>query len=133
MHVFCVWVRMSRLFSSRGVKLTDATKPYFLFASCFVHICRHKDSRQSFAGRPPAVRAMRLCTPPPCFVLTAGALLLMLPLFGSCHPAQTSGQPRLLFMEHLSLTKTGFNWKNVTCPLCKAVFTILDIALLVMF
>lgn len=73
---------------------------------------------------------MRLPALLPSFGLTACALLLLLPLFGSCHPAQTSGKPKLVFLEEISRTRTGFNWKNVTCPLCKTVFTILDIALL---
>ncbi|XP_070773329.1 sphingomyelin phosphodiesterase isoform X2 [Enoplosus armatus] len=33
-------------------------------------------------------------------------------------------------MEQINRPELGFNWKNVTCRLCKAVFTILDIALL---
>ncbi|XP_053187707.1 sphingomyelin phosphodiesterase [Scomber japonicus] len=69
---------------------------------------------------------MKLPTLLPSFGLTACALLLLLPLLGSCHPAQTSDKSKLL-MEQFS---SRFNWKNVSCPLCKAVFTILDIALL---
>ncbi|XP_040908189.1 sphingomyelin phosphodiesterase [Toxotes jaculatrix] len=65
----------------------------------------------------------------PARLLTC-TLLLMWPLFGSCRPSQTSGQPGLVLMEHFSRSWVGFNWRNVTCPLCKAVFTILDIALL---
>ncbi|XP_028322184.1 sphingomyelin phosphodiesterase [Gouania willdenowi] len=57
-------------------------------------------------------------------LLVTAFVALMWPLFGSCHPGQT---PELKLMERL---KVGFNWRNVTCPLCKAVFTILDVALL---
>ncbi|GAA6232060.1 sphingomyelin phosphodiesterase [Lates japonicus] len=73
---------------------------------------------------------MRLPTLLSSFGLITCCLLIMLPLFGSCHPAQTSGKPSLVFMEQFSRLGVGFNWRNVTCPLCKAVFTILDIALL---
>ncbi|XP_033465658.1 sphingomyelin phosphodiesterase [Epinephelus lanceolatus] len=55
---------------------------------------------------------------------------LVLMMFGSCRPAPTSEQPRMVFMEQFSLPGVGFNWRNVTCPLCKALFTIVDIALL---
>ncbi|KAM9846833.1 sphingomyelin phosphodiesterase [Aulostomus maculatus] len=59
----------------------------------------------------------------------SGALMLMLPLLVSCYPAQTSSlTPKLLLMEHFDLP--GFNFKNLTCPMCKVIFTILDIALL---
>ncbi|KAM7398071.1 hypothetical protein PAMA_006103 [Pampus argenteus] len=62
--------------------------------------------------------------------LTACSLLLLLPLFASCHPTHTLEKNKLVFMEQFSSTGSRFNWKNVTCPLCKAVFAILDIALL---
>ncbi|XP_018547609.1 sphingomyelin phosphodiesterase [Lates calcarifer] len=73
---------------------------------------------------------MRLPTLLSSFGLITCCLLTMLPLFGSCHPAPTSGKPSLVFMEQFSRLGVRFNWRNVTCPLCKAVFTILDIALL---
>lgn len=73
---------------------------------------------------------MRLPSPPPSFGLITCLLVLTLPLFGSCHPAQLPGKPSLVFTEHLNPSRVGFNWGNLTCPLCKAVFTILDIALL---
>ncbi|KAG7517087.1 hypothetical protein JOB18_049001 [Solea senegalensis] len=68
-----------------------------------------------------------------CPVLLLLLLLLQLQLFQvSCVPAaQTHSQePRLLFVEQLSRSQLSFNWRNVTCPLCKAIFTILDVALL---
>lgn len=77
---------------------------------------------------------MRLPTLMQSLGLIACALVLMLPLFGSCHPAPTSEQqPKLVFMDQFSRPGLGFNWRNITCPLCKVLFTILDIALLVMF
>uniref|UniRef100_A0A3Q0S525 Sphingomyelin phosphodiesterase n=1 Tax=Amphilophus citrinellus TaxID=61819 RepID=A0A3Q0S525_AMPCI len=75
---------------------------------------------------------MRLPSPPPSFGLITCLLVLTLPPFGSCHPAQLPRKPSLVFMEHLNPSRVGFSWGNLTCPLCKAVFTILDIALLVM-
>ncbi|KAM4619879.1 sphingomyelin phosphodiesterase [Polymixia lowei] len=58
------------------------------------------------------------------------SLVLMMSAFGASKPVQTTGEPSLLFMEQFSRPNVGFNWKNITCPVCKAVFTILDIALL---
>ncbi|KAI4814708.1 hypothetical protein KUCAC02_003892 [Chaenocephalus aceratus] len=69
---------------------------------------------------------MLLPSLPSWFLLTCSLVLL----FGSCDPAPTSEQSRLVLMEQFSRPEVGFNWRNVTCPLCKAVFTILDIALL---
>ncbi|KAG7217229.1 hypothetical protein INR49_027773 [Caranx melampygus] len=82
------------------------------------------------ARRTSAARAMRLPAPPASVGLITCSLVIMLPLLVSCHPALTSGQHSLVFMEQLSRSQVGFNWRNITCPLCKAVFTILDIALL---
>lgn len=64
-------------------------------------------------------------------LLSLGLLTLAVFLsFGSCHPAQTSEQSKLLLVEQLSHTNVKFNWRNVTCPLCKTIFAIIDIALL---
>lgn len=73
---------------------------------------------------------MRLSSQPPSFGLITCSLVLILPLFGSCHPAQLSGNPSLVSMEQLSHSSVRFNWRNVTCYVCKAVFTIVDVALL---
>nr|XP_040038008.1 sphingomyelin phosphodiesterase [Gasterosteus aculeatus aculeatus] len=62
--------------------------------------------------------------------LVTCALVVMWPLLGSCHPAATPRQPGLAFVEEFARPGVGFNWRNVSCGLCKAVFTILDIALL---
>ncbi|TNN79008.1 Sphingomyelin phosphodiesterase [Liparis tanakae] len=69
--------------------------------------------------------------------LVACALVLMWPLFGSCHPAQTpqeqqppQPQPRLLFLEQFRRHSVGFNWSNASCSFCKGVFNILDVLLL---
>lgn len=75
---------------------------------------------------------MRLPTSPATLGLMT-LLMFMCPLFGSCHPVGTSEQHKLVFMEKISSPAFRFNWRNVTCPLCKALFTIVDIALLVMF
>lgn len=79
-----------------------------------------------------ASRTMRLPTSP----ATLGLMTLLMftcPLFGSCHPVGTSEQHKLVFIEKISSPAFRFNWRNVTCPLCKVLFTIVDIALLVMF
>ncbi|KAM6907520.1 sphingomyelin phosphodiesterase [Xenentodon cancila] len=74
--------------------------------------------------RTPDLRTMRL----PALLCLSGAVLFMLPLLGCCHPAQPPLEP-LVFAE-LNRVSFGFNWRNLSCPLCKAVFTILDIVLL---
>eukprot|EP00066_Takifugu_rubripes_P006537 XP_003971403.1 PREDICTED: sphingomyelin phosphodiesterase [Takifugu rubripes] len=51
-------------------------------------------------------------------------------VFGSCSPAPGPEQNRLTFFEHLGHTGLKFSWRNLTCPTCKALFVILDIALL---
>ncbi|XP_072230909.1 sphingomyelin phosphodiesterase [Leuresthes tenuis] len=73
---------------------------------------------------------MRLHSPLDTFGLMTCTLLVMSPLLGSCLPAQVSVQPKAVFVDHFNRFGLGFNWRNVSCPLCKALFTILDIALL---
>lgn len=51
-------------------------------------------------------------------------------MFGSCSSAPAPEKNGLTFFEHLGLK---FNWRNITCPTCKVLFIIIDIALLVMF
>uniref|UniRef100_A0A3P9JJQ5 Sphingomyelin phosphodiesterase n=1 Tax=Oryzias latipes TaxID=8090 RepID=A0A3P9JJQ5_ORYLA len=72
---------------------------------------------------------LRWC-PLPSFLLLFGALLVTTPLLGSCHPAQTSARPGPVILERFNPNVLGFNWRNLTCPLCKTLFTIVDIALL---
>ncbi|XP_034034232.1 sphingomyelin phosphodiesterase [Thalassophryne amazonica] len=67
------------------------------------------------------------------FLAACALLVVSWPHFGSCSPTQGSRQPGvLLLLREQLLSRSGFrfNWKNVTCPLCKAVFTVLDVALL---
>ncbi|XP_029029048.1 sphingomyelin phosphodiesterase [Betta splendens] len=64
-----------------------------------------------------------------CGLITA-SLVLLAPLFGSCHPPRSPGEPAVVLMERLVHPGVRFNWRNVSCPLCKALFTILDVALL---
>lgn len=54
-------------------------------------------------------------------------------MLGSCSPAPAPEKNRLTFLEHLGHSGLKFNWRNITCPTCKVLFTIIDIALLVMF
>uniref|UniRef100_A0A3Q3J3G6 Saposin B-type domain-containing protein n=1 Tax=Monopterus albus TaxID=43700 RepID=A0A3Q3J3G6_MONAL len=73
---------------------------------------------------------MRLPTVSPSRGLVTFTLVLMMPLFGFCHPGQVSRQSGLVFMQQFVHQGVGFNWKNVTCRLCQTVFTIIDIALM---
>lgn len=59
-------------------------------------------------------------------------LLVVLALidFGSSLPLQENDQGQITLIEQLERFRVGFNWRNLTCPLCKTLFTILDIALL---
>lgn len=107
-----------------GVTSLTQLASYFWFCSCFVQRVRR---------RTPAIRTMGLQTRLLSFGLITCALVVTSPLFGSSHPAQTSGQPRLVFMEQSVHTGVRFNWRNLTCPVCKALFVILDIALMVIF
>ncbi|XP_076130134.1 sphingomyelin phosphodiesterase [Alosa pseudoharengus] len=50
--------------------------------------------------------------------------------FGSSIPLQEKNFGQLSFVEQLGRFGVRFNWRNLTCPVCKTVFTILDIALL---
>ena len=84
---------------------------------------------------------MQLCSTPPAptgstmTVTVTAALVLMLTLSGSCHPVQEAlgGPPGsgVVFMEQVSRLGVGIHWRNITCKACKAVFIMLDIALLV--
>ncbi|XP_037543311.1 sphingomyelin phosphodiesterase [Nematolebias whitei] len=65
----------------------------------------------------------------PCLGLMTCLLILVLPLFGSCHPAG-SAQTQTVFLEQINHFGLDLNWRNLSCSLCKAVFTILDVALL---
>ncbi|XP_047463834.1 sphingomyelin phosphodiesterase [Mugil cephalus] len=65
---------------------------------------------------------------PSSFGLITCSLLLTLPLFASGHPTQTRAQGTPVFVERFH--GLGFSWKNVSCPVCKAIFTVVDIALL---
>lgn len=57
--------------------------------------------------------------------------LILFPLLGSCSPAPAS-ENNILTIEDVARAGLKFNWRNLTCPTCKALFVILDIALLVM-
>ncbi|XP_056449658.1 sphingomyelin phosphodiesterase isoform X2 [Gadus chalcogrammus] len=58
------------------------------------------------------------------------AAFVLLSVFVTTHPVENAEKPNPLPIEMFSLSGLGFNWKNLTCPACKAFFTILDIALL---
>ena len=67
-----------------------------------------------------------------CFV-GFSCLFVMVTLihFASSIPLQEKDFGQLRFVEQLDRFGVGFGWRNLTCPLCKTLFTILDIALLV--
>lgn len=54
------------------------------------------------------------------------ALLLS---FGLCHPTQPSDQSVKLLLDRMK-PDLGISWRNVTCSLCKTIFTIVDVALM---
>ncbi len=115
------------LFSSLGVKLYR----WVSYLWMLLHFPPQRLPVNSHR-RTLAVWTMRVPTLLTPFGLLTCTVALMLPLLGSCHPASAKEEPRLVFMERVNRLGVRFDWKNVTCPLCKAVFTILDIALLVM-
>lgn len=55
--------------------------------------------------------------------------LALLLSFGSCHPAQPSEQSIKLFLDRMK-PSLGISWRNISCPLCKTIFGIIDIALM---
>ncbi|XP_024261778.2 sphingomyelin phosphodiesterase [Oncorhynchus tshawytscha] len=69
--------------------------------------------------------------PIPCAVglLYCVLVLCSLPL-GTSFPVQDEGKPGITFLEEVGRLRVGFNWRNLTCPVCKVLFTILDVALL---
>uniref|UniRef100_A0A673Z0Y8 Sphingomyelin phosphodiesterase n=1 Tax=Salmo trutta TaxID=8032 RepID=A0A673Z0Y8_SALTR len=75
-------------------------------------------------------RTMR-SAPIPCAVglLCCVLVLCSVPL-GTSFPVQDEGKPGITFLEEVGRLRVGFNWRNLTCPVCKVLFTILDIALL---
>lgn len=53
-------------------------------------------------------------------------------LFLACFGSSCSLHDDLdVSVNTLDRFKVHFNWRNISCPVCKAVFTIVDIALLV--
>ncbi|XP_012705465.2 sphingomyelin phosphodiesterase isoform X1 [Fundulus heteroclitus] len=82
----------------------------------------------SVSGRLP-----RTMSPPalrPLLGLMTCTLLLMSPPCASCHPAQNAAQAGIDLKKQLDTFGLGFSWRNLTCPACKAIFTVLDVALL---
>ncbi|KAM6985801.1 sphingomyelin phosphodiesterase [Aplochiton taeniatus] len=74
---------------------------------------------------------MRYAAMPDCLgMLICFALVLSSAPFVSLNPVQAQAKPSLMFMQQIDRLQVGFNWRNLTCPVCKAVFTVLDIALL---
>uniref|UniRef100_A0A8C7IWN9 Sphingomyelin phosphodiesterase n=1 Tax=Oncorhynchus kisutch TaxID=8019 RepID=A0A8C7IWN9_ONCKI len=69
--------------------------------------------------------------PIPCAVglLCCVLVLCSVPL-GTSFPVQDEGKPGITFLEEVGRLRVGFNWRNLTCPVCKVLFTILDVALL---
>lgn len=66
----------------------------------------------------------------PALLRTSACIIVALLLaFGSCHPTQPSEQSIKLFLDHIK-PSLGISWRNISCPLCKTIFGIIDIALL---
>ncbi|XP_059401558.1 sphingomyelin phosphodiesterase-like [Carassius carassius] len=64
-----------------------------------------------------------------CAVLTVWTLFSA--PSGSSHPLEGGTESaKLRFVEEFDRFKLGFGWHNVSCAVCKAIFTMLDIALL---
>nr|XP_061801179.1 sphingomyelin phosphodiesterase-like [Nerophis lumbriciformis] len=63
------------------------------------------------------------------FGMLTCALLFLLPLSCSSHPTLISDQLDFV-MERLSLPMFKFNWTSISCRVCQALFTMLDVALL---
>ncbi|KAJ8402301.1 hypothetical protein AAFF_G00371660 [Aldrovandia affinis] len=71
---------------------------------------------------------LALCT---LYFVCLGSVLF-LSRVATAHPVQ-GGERReahVKFMVAVDKLQVGFGWRNLTCPLCKALFTILDVALL---
>lgn len=60
---------------------------------------------------------------------SAGITVALLLAFGACYPAQPSEQSIKMFLDHMK-PNLGISWRNISCPLCKTIFGIIDIALL---
>ncbi|KAJ7997559.1 hypothetical protein DPEC_G00230260 [Dallia pectoralis] len=71
---------------------------------------------------------MRMSFVPYYALVWLGFIMVLVPL-GTCLPVQEVEQD-LTFMEEVGRLRVGFNWRNLTCPVCKALFIILDVALL---
>lgn len=56
------------------------------------------------------------------------AAVVLLSVLVTTHPVEEPEDR--IHAKMFSLPSFGFNWRNLTCPVCKALFTILDIALL---
>ncbi|XP_036379011.1 sphingomyelin phosphodiesterase [Megalops cyprinoides] len=62
--------------------------------------------------------------------LSLGFILISSP-FGRTHPVLDGERgAHVKFVEVLPKLQFEFGWRNLTCPLCKVVFTIVDVALL---
>ncbi|XP_056449657.1 sphingomyelin phosphodiesterase isoform X1 [Gadus chalcogrammus] len=77
-----------------------------------------------------ACRKMRISAELSKLAFISCAAFVLLSVFVTTHPVENAEKPNPLPIEMFSLSGLGFNWKNLTCPACKAFFTILDIALL---
>lgn len=60
---------------------------------------------------------------------SAGITVALFLAFGACYPAQPSEQSIKVFLDHMK-PSLGISWRNISCPLCKTIFGIIDIALL---
>lgn len=75
----------------------------------------------------PAIRLSFICV---LFIVCTSVSVLVV----SGYPLEeVTDSPRLRFVDEIDRFKVGFNWHNVSCAVCKAIFTTVDVALLVRF
>ncbi|RVE63904.1 hypothetical protein OJAV_G00140930 [Oryzias javanicus] len=100
-----------------------------LWTTTALYLCSETRGGHLLAAVKTMGSPLRWCPLPP-LLLVFGSLLVTTPLLGSCHPSHMSPRPGPVILERFPPHVLGFNWRNLTCPLCKTLFTIVDIALL---
>ena len=65
-------------------------------------------------------------------VFTVVSLVLCLAALGTSYPLQDEAdEAHLRAVKPIDYFHVRFSWHNISCPLCKVIFTVVDIALLV--
>ncbi len=84
----------------------------------------------SVARRASSMKRPGFCLSTVCAVFIVWTLFSV-PWGSSCPLEGGTDSPQLRFVEEFDRFKLGFSWHNMSCAVCKAIFTTLDIALLV--